>query len=232
MALVQVAADWDALTDAEKRALFDSNGVDTPSLSDLETLGTFTVAMFSFINTPAKVQISAAPMEQIVIQKTLISLSNFADIAQVVITPSLSGTATQTYAFTSDGVKYYVYNAGQWDEIATEAITVSGVTYYRPTAAAMATAMDATDVAAVPGADWDNFKSLNNALGVAYYMAQSAASDSCRVDELAATITVNGTFEGAVHGTDYGFSYVTNTALTVSLYSSGDFKINYAGVAE
>lgn len=230
MALTQVAADWDALTDAQKKALFDVNGVETPLIADMITLGKFTMARYAPMDQQEKVTIAAAPPDQLIIQKDTISLANFYLINSVTITPSLSGAGAQTYAFTPDGNKYYIYSSSEWTEIATESVTIGGTTYKRPTAAAMAAAMNATDVSNVSSAAWMDFKDLGDALGVCYFMTQSVASDTCGVDELAASITVAGKYIGGIVGTDYGFRYETNDALIVSLYANGDYKISYKGV--
>ena len=86
MPLVKVADNWDALSDSEKIALFESARYELPHIEELRKLGKFRVATYSKENINAECSLSATPNAQIVLPKDLLNIKQVEDINKITIT--------------------------------------------------------------------------------------------------------------------------------------------------
>ena len=86
MPLIKVAENWDALSDSEKIALFESAGYEQPELEELKKLGKFRVVTYSKKNEKVECSLSATPKVQIILPKELLNIKQTEDINKITIT--------------------------------------------------------------------------------------------------------------------------------------------------
>lgn len=86
MPLVKVADNWDALSDAEKIALFEAASYAQPEIEDLRALGKFRVVAYSKENEQVTCNLVATPKVQIVLPKDLLNIKQVEDINKITIT--------------------------------------------------------------------------------------------------------------------------------------------------
>ena len=94
MSLVKVADNWDALSGAEKIALFESASYEQPDIEDLIALGKFRVVTYSKENVRPKLLIGATPKPQIVLPKELLNIKQVEDINKITITKNIVNNTT------------------------------------------------------------------------------------------------------------------------------------------
>lgn len=215
-----LSSDWASLTDTQKITLFNQVTEDA-SVSDLVTLGNFKVVSYSEDSTPLSLAVVAVPKDEIVLPVSLINLKSVESVTSISITeegysPNSTSTAGIKYAFTTDLTTYKVYNPVTlvWDTIDTDNMVAEGMT-----------------VATINSLTKDNISDFlgdNKAIGIAFVMYSDSVDDLISIDNLAITANMLGSWDKAVHGTDYKYGYPANDLLSVNLLTDGDYKINYA----
>lgn len=217
----KLADNWDALTEAEKIALFESTDYEVPTIADLKALGKFKVLTLSDLPDQQTLQVRAVPKPQLVLPKGLISLDSFAGIKQVRTTATVSANASCRILVTTDLSSYYTYDAvtTQWTKV--DVNDVSAIT----------AGIDAADLANIPATAWDVLTSGAKGIGFAYRLNIDQTADICEVDTLEMTVDMKGSWDMALPGTDYTYGYPLNTVLRVTLKTDGDYKINYEGTS-
>lgn len=217
----KLADNWDALTESEKLALFESTDYEVPTVADLATLGKFKVLTLSDLPEQQTMQVKAVPKPQLVLPKGLIPLDSFAGIKQVKATATVSAGAVCGIMVTTDLATYYAYDAAAAaDWIETSVSDVSAMT-----------SIDAADLANIPAEAWDALTSDAEGIGFAYLLNTEHTTDICEVDTLEMTVDMKGSWDMALPGTDYTYGYPLNTVLRVTLKTDGDYKINYEGAS-
>ena len=94
MPLVKVADNWDALSDTEKIALFESAGYEQPDIEDLRVIGKFRIVTYSKQNIKPSCLIEATPKPQIVLPKELLNIKQVEDINKITITKNIANNTT------------------------------------------------------------------------------------------------------------------------------------------
>lgn len=94
MPLVKVADNWDALSDTEKIALFESVGYNQPDIEDLRAIGKFRVVTYSKQNIKPSCLVEATPKPQIVLPKELLNIKQVEDINKITITKNIANSTT------------------------------------------------------------------------------------------------------------------------------------------
>ena len=212
----QLAANWASLTAAQKETAF-GNASGSDPLTTAATLGTFQVLIYGTTSTAPTCTVTAIPNDQLILPQGLISLSSYEVIQQASVTDSTSGSAVSKQAVTPDLTNYYAYDTVNEEWVSVTA-TAAGI---------LANGMTSTELAAVPAEAWTELTGNNETVGFAYALSMTASTETCNVDLITLTVDMKGTWVGAVHGTDYTFTYTSNTNLQVNLLSSGNWKINY-----
>lgn len=61
-----------------------------------------------------------------------------------------------------------------------------------------------------------------------YYLEQATSTlDLAAVDVLSLTVTMNGSWDMAIEGTEYSYSYPARDTLRIKVMANGDYKVNY-----
>lgn len=219
----KLADNWNSLTDAERIALFDQTTYETPVPGDLQSLSKVQFASYGPTNEDFKYQLTGVPADQVVKPDDLISTKSYEKIDVVNITTSTTGNAEIRIAVTNDGTIFKVFNFTTkiWD---TLEITNK--------AAFLSTGIPFKSINTIAADEWAAVNTTGK-IGFAYLLHIEAATETCSTDALVLTVDMQGTWNHAIHGTDYTYGYPNNELLQVDLLSNGDFKINYnAGEAK
>ena len=168
------------------------------------------------INTTNSSYISfkAIPKPQIIKDKNLKPVGDYAKLNSITLNCNLSGGADIRLAITLDGSTYYVYNANSFIKLDLDKDFAT-------------LGMTPKVFASIPITDIEAFLGDNSYIGFAYYLDMKAFEDVAELD----SVLVNSTSDNwkkAIHGTDYDYSYTSQRTLQVDLLTDGSYKINYA----
>lgn len=213
----QLAPDWNALSDAEKAALFTATNGEVPTISDLKTIGKFRVLTYAEDNDLQTCTVSAVPNDQLMLPQKLINLSAYEALHSISVTSSTTtANSSVKVAFTKDLTNYIAYNkqTASWDSVdVTDANTFS------------ARAMDASDVANIPEVKLQELGMKGFAL--AYLLSETNVADDCAVTALTIVVDKKAPWNKAIYGTDVTYGYPNIDVLEVKLLTNGSYKINY-----
>ena len=178
----------------------------------------FKILSLSIIDTPYQSKITAVSNDQLVLPLGLINTQSFEGIDKVSIVSSVSGDGNCKIIVTEDLITYktYDFESKAWQHINHNDVTqveVSGI--------------DIAQIQNIPRSAWDELN-LTEGIGFAYLLAQENTSDICKIDELTLQVDMKGSWDKAIHGTDYKYGYPQNNILRVQLLTNGDYKINYS----
>lgn len=212
----KLADSWTALTDAEKKALFEGTNYLKPSVNKIKSLGDFKCLVYSD-NSDAKFKLTGVPNDQLVLPSGLISMLSFDGINSISLANAVSTNGIIKMAVTLDKSIYYTYDStnSKWNSISPTADDL------------LANGMTPTQIAIVNRKAWDSLVGSSETIGFAYLLSESAETDVVKVDTLTMNVDMKGSWIKATHNTDYTYAYTTNRSLTVDLLTTGDFKINY-----
>lgn len=226
MALVEVAANWGALTPPQKVALFENAGGEAPTVDDVKPLGKFKIVTYSKGTTQATCSIKATPKAQVILPKEMLNLKQVEDLNKLTITESIidsptTGTASPNeirYAFTIDKTKYYVFKNNDWEEIQTNEIPTKGI--------------KKSEVESIPKAKWKELLTAKETvpvskLGIAYSIQQRFVADTCAIDAMSMLVDQKGSWKRKCVTYEYNVEYTDSETVVVTLPSAGSYKINY-----
>lgn len=216
--LQKLSDNWLTLSNNEKINVFKSTNSISASLTDLQSLGKFKKATYQEDDISKPYTFTAIPKDQLILPKGLISVESFEGIDKVTLTYTLSGGGALKILVTTDNATYqaYDFSAGAWQVIDhTKLDTVK------------ASSIDAAQLGNINRAGWDALTTGKVGIGFAYLLCIEDTTDTCAVDKLDLQVDMKGSWDKAIHGTDYKYGYPRNNILRVQLLSNGDYKINY-----
>ena len=112
----KLADSWTALTDAEKKALFEGTNYLKPSVDEIKSLGDFKCLVYSD-NSDAKFKLTGVPNDQLVLPSGLISMLSFDGINSISLANTVSTNGIIKMAVTLDKSIYYTYDSTIRDKI-------------------------------------------------------------------------------------------------------------------
>lgn len=208
---------WSSLSDSEKWDIFNSTTGEA-SKANLINLGAFTIYSYSTDIEVPEYKLVYIPLPQLILPKNTISLEGF-ELSNVNIVHEVTGNAEIKLAITTDLETYYTYNSttGVFEalsgDISANLLLQEGT--------------DISEISNIPTEAWKDTASI----GFAYALSQTNESENCYTDELKLTLSGNGFWKKAVHGTDYDYSY-NGSLVTFSILTSGDYKVNYISTSQ
>lgn len=218
----RITDNWHMLTDVEKETIFNNykNSVDTYVNENLFNLSTLQVVAYTE-NADAVISgnFVGLPNKKVIIPKGLIPATSFITILNAHMIYNVSGRADIKVAVTNDLENWYTYNFNtlEWNLISTEIDETTG--RYSPTTEGMTNqGISLSKLENIT--DWTRFK---DNIGFAYLLDIFEPGETCNVDQLDLTVTVNGSWMHYNKGT---YVYTTDK-LIVYIYDNGDYKINY-----
>lgn len=220
--LTQAAGDWSVLSDEDKKALFMSAGQVIGAASALKPLTKFKVLFFSEFAEDAKANVSlkALPRDKVVHPKNLISLASFSGINRATVTGKFKGKGRCRMAVTTDLVNYVTWDFATRDWVAIDSTNINEM---------KANGIDSERIPELGRADWDALypSGVATAIGFAYLPQIDSIADACEIDRIDLEFGSKGSWDKAIHGTDYTYGYADNVTLSVELKTDGTYKINY-----
>ena len=211
----KLANDWDALSDADKIALFEGTAHNVPTGAELMALNEpFKVAIYDVVQTGQHLYIEGIPKRQTIVPNTLISTQMFETIDRISLDFAMSGDGDIKVALTVNLVDYFVYNdsTAQWNLIALSDIDTLG--------------MSPVALNSYGQSVWNKLD-LRGGVAFAYSLEIDNKTDEADVDTLNFTGDANGTWVSQKKGDVFDYEYVADNILRVHIYSNGDYKINY-----
>lgn len=157
------------------------------------------------------------PEPQLILANGDIDISSISDIDNInLVSSEVEFGILRIIASIDSGVTWYTFNGTNWitvdvedfNDVKTNGMTTSTLNTL--------TSQEIMELIGVPGT-----------LRFGYYMEIGTLLDSISTDSISITIDMQGEWEKAIHKVDYNYDYPNNTKLSVELYTSGDFKINY-----
>lgn len=177
--------NWDALTEAEKLALFESTDYEVPTIADLKALGKFKVLTLSDIPEQQTLQLKAAPKAKLVLPRQLTSIDSFEKVQQVKAAANVSVNASCRILVTTNLKDYYTYDAleMQWGQVDITG-EITGDVW-----------INAADITSIPTAAWDSLLKGKAGVGFAYLLEIEETTDHCDVDRLELIVDAKGSWE-------------------------------------
>ncbi|WP_312523528.1 hypothetical protein [Anaerospora sp.] len=236
-----VEGDWPTLTDAHKKALFLSDGMDAALLPTAETLaqlGKYKILRYTdeSVSNALSQKITAVPLERLFIPKSLISIANLTHFKKAELIGTLSGRGAMHLLLTTDLLTYKTWDGTTFQNCikispdgAIKQKWVSGVwtdTDYAGIAAHVKViGITADALSSIPMAAWDSMIIGQAGYGFAYLPTIEASTDVCTNDKMTITTIKGGKYRKAVHSAEYDVEYETQDH--VILKQSGDWEILY-----
>lgn len=236
-----VDGDWSTLTDAQKKVVFLSDGLDVALLPTAETLaqlGKYKILRYTdnSVSAVPNQKLTAVPLDRIFIPKSLISISNLTHFKKAELIGTLSGQGAMHLLLTTDLLTYKTWDGTTFQnciKLSSDGTIkqkwVSGVwadTDYAGLAAHVKTVgITADALPSIPMAAWDSMIVGQSGYGFAYLPTIEASTDVCTNDKMTITTIKGGKYRKAVHSAEYDVEYETQDH--VILKQSGDWEILY-----
>lgn len=217
--LIKISDDWRTVSSVDKKAAFLSAGNNIPPGLVLDPLGKYKVLAFSPDPSMTKpsCSVSVVPQKRLLKPKGLISLGSFEGIDKVTLSGSFTGTGTCKLLVTSDLLNYKTWNGSQWQAVDPDDL-----------AAVVANGISPVALTDITRQQWDLLTVGKTGIGFAYLPIIEAVTDTCAIDKIDLQVDMKGSWDRAIHGTDFIYGYPRNNVLRVTLKTNGDYKINYS----
>lgn len=199
--------------------LFKNQGSDVlPSTSQFNTLETpFSILAFS--NSDAigiSTKVVANNGAKLILNKIDISLATIQCINSATVVSTSSGSGSIRFIVSKDhGETWLKFDGTEWvaiDVSNTENVILNGMTL--------------SQINSISKAQWAVLN-LTSAIRFGYALDINSSADVANTDMLKLNVDMKGTWMDCARGIDFNSGYSTSSTISVSLLSSGDFKINY-----
>ncbi|WP_338749760.1 discoidin domain-containing protein [Bacillus sp. FJAT-52991] len=158
--------------------------------------------------------VTAIPQDQLVLPTKDIDIRSVENIDSFTLNATQAGQgAVKTAVSFDSGTTWYTRLDGAWVQLDLVNMKTEG--------------MAPATLNALTSADWVDLRGASNTVRFAYHLSMEEVTDIVAVNDLISQMDMKGTWKKAVHGTDYDYEYPNNDQLTVTIYQSGDYKINY-----
>ena len=164
-----------------------------------------------------KTKMNAIPHSQLVKMDTDIDISNIDGINSITIDSTESGNGIETIITSFDsGLTWKTYNGTEFVDIDISDINnvkVNGMTK--------------NVLNSITAILWNNLRMNSNKLRFSYYVEIVNTTDVATINTLNLNCNMRGSWELAIHGTQWKANYASNTKLVIKILESGTWKINY-----
>lgn len=212
----QVITNWSSVPSLDKRDLFLSSGMDVlPTPSTIKQLGDPTKISFFTDDTSyyPKIRSTAIPVAKLIIQDSDIALNSIEHVNLA----NLTAQNVKVIVSTDKGVTWKTWFNNAWENIDSSdlvAIKNNGMT-------------SATMSARIKQ-DWTDLIGTSKTIRFAYLLDVNASTDICNTDSIIFNVDMKGTWRTAYNnGSIYDCDHPDGSIIRVSLYATGDYKINY-----
>lgn len=201
--------------------MFDTDGMDDLSEinnESLQGLVSDTPELLCWTDQESmdfSLNMKAIPQDQLVLPISDInirSIDNIDSFTLNVTTAGQGGAVTTAVSF-DKGATWYTRSLGEWAEIDLENLKIDG--------------MIPATLTALSFEEWTELRGISDTIRFAYHLSLENMSDTLAVNDLISHMDMKGTWKKAIHGTHYDYEYPNNDLLLVTIYTDGDYKINY-----
>ncbi|MBU2704001.1 hypothetical protein Ga0466249_005153 [Sporomusaceae bacterium BoRhaA] len=230
---VLVTADWANLTEAQKLAYFQSDGMTSvPSAEQLSSLGKFQILRYTSDSTATtattvntvNLTLTAVLNDKLILATSDVDVSNFSKLTQIDPVCNVAGSGVVKIILSVDsGTTWKAWNGTAWGVVQATAADVK------------ASGMLPATVAVLTSDELVTLLGTSKKIRIGYLLSMSASTDTANADRLDIVGTQAGVWEHAIHGQDFTSRFVDNDTLqvTIKLDTSSftdektDFKINH-----
>ncbi|OLN21695.1 hypothetical protein BTO30_13410 [Domibacillus antri] len=206
-------------TTTPTQAQFESDGMDSiPDWSALSLLaGNIEVVTWTDEdNAIRNVSKSAIPQDQLVQMTRDINIRSIENIDSFSLNTLISGQAIVKTAVSFDsGVTWYTRSGTVWAVIPMDLASMK------------ADGMTPAVLNALTTVEWTELRGTSDTVRFAYLLSAEEVTDTLEVRDLVSQMDMRGTWKKAAHPTIYDYEYPFNDQLRVTIFASGDYKINY-----
>ena len=216
---MQLAENWENLTDNEKIALFQGTNNNTATSAQLRYFGNFKLYAYDSTSTnlPSAFRVNGVHQNFVLTPRKLVgTVCN--KISSMTITESISDTtnANIRYAITKDLEHYYTLSSGSWLQINLSAYNI------------LNDGLSSSDISSITSSVWEDFYDGDNGIALAIAFHETEETQTTAVSNISVTADIKGLWSKAEHTVDYTYGYTSDT-LHVDILTNGDYKINYGG---
>ncbi|BAU28211.1 F5/8 type C domain-containing protein [Aneurinibacillus soli] len=228
-------------TDAELKALMETNGADLSTIAWDTLRGIAKEAgkplkVLRFTDDTAAtvptLRVTQVPDAQFITPKSSIRISSISGISSVKVTGTKTGAANERYVVAKSNVEtgapdWYVKTAAGWVSLGKLDRTIRA-----DVDKVAQQGMTQEELNAITTAEWaqlfDNGHGTPqyNWIAFGYLQSQQSSTDVCENDQLVMEVNMQGKWVKAVHGTDYNYEYDGPEKLQVHILADGDYKFN------
>lgn len=227
--LQKLADNWDALTDSEKIALFNSTNGEQATIEQLRALNKpFQILYYTESDAAIESMLMAIPHTQLILQKDLFILDTYAALNTVTISSKVSDSAVLKLAVTLDGNIYYVYTDKVWT-----ALTNTSNNADKLKTEIESTGNTVAEINALTVDDWSKLlinnetQKMSENIGFAYLLGIPSLDDSVEVTSISFNVDNMASNQSAINGTNYTYSYLGQKYLTITIKTAGTYLVNY-----
>lgn len=220
-------AAWNVLGPAPaNESMFQNNGM---SKSDLAALGDSVLRQLTsgspkliyYTDDPdvktATKRTTAVPKPRVILPTGDIDISNVGAINAIsVVGTTNGGGKVRVLASVDKGLTWKAYDGVNWNTVSiTDMVAIA------------TTVMTPTFTSSLGAAAWSALRGDSDTLRLAYYLEQSASTDTANVDTTVTNTDLKGTWRIAQIGLHYDAEFVKNNTIRMYLYANGSYKVNY-----
>lgn len=199
--------------------LFSTKGFDSIDLNVMNQINnTISIIQWTSDKTVASKKIvSYGTPKPRFISSSDLSLDTIQCINSMTITSNATGGSKLNLVFSNDnGKSWKTFNGSDWVNVNTlDIVDVKN------------NGIDASLISTIKKTQWDGLISVAKSIRIGYYLEPVSGSAVDNVDKIIFNIDMKGKWGMSMPGVDYRYDYATSNSLLVSIFSSGDFKINY-----
>jgi hypothetical protein len=129
-----------------------------------------------------------------------------------------AGGVVRIIASVDQGVTWKTWNTGtaQWDTVDPD-VAVDVKTY----------GMTAATLNSLVRANWSALLGESETIRFGYYLEKAAFSDTAETDAMSLVLDLIGSWDMAVRGTDWAYSFPRSDKFRIKFFADGTYKVNY-----
>lgn len=212
-ALNLLTSTYSSLTAAQKEAILNDANNSTNTLLSSSVLAS--ISPFKIIETAVnerQLYKMSGQLNPVIITPTdLISTSNFDSITSINVTSSVT-SGNIKFAITTDLTNYYRYDFTNDEWVTCSDVVENGMSL-----------LEINSLSSTELSELD----LTGGIGFKQAFISTDTDASISVSNIAAVLSLSGTWKSAINGTDYEVYYPSTTAIEVKFLANGDYIVNY-----
>ncbi|MGE7624631.1 hypothetical protein ACQKMD_16715 [Viridibacillus sp. NPDC096237] len=203
-------------TQFQEEGMSDLSVIPKEAWKELLVDTTIQLVKYTEVEESQPIIVNAIPNDQLVYPTKDINIRSIENIDSVKLTATALGNGmVRIIVSFNSGATWYAHNGTEWIEVSpiVDEVITKGMTPKL--------------LAGVTSVQWAKLRGTCDTMRFAYALSIKDTSDVAEIDALITQMDMKGTWKKAVHGKDYDYEYPNNDELLVTIFSNGDYKINY-----